>query len=764
LVDGVHAQNISQTILAESNNTTTITWTAVYGAHTLSFIADSLNNVSEANETNNEFNLSVFVQDATSPSINEIITPDSVYVSATLPIQVNATDNVNISEVNATLDGTPVSLTYNSSSGLYEGSTTAPAFSGVYDINITAVDTNGLNSERQQSITINPSEADLTLSASDIVLTPPDPEEPELLEVNVTIRNEGGTDAGDFVVRFSVNGDTEDKNLSVAKASSNSTSFNWTSIYSNHTITVTADYNNDITEANESNNVFTKEIFVLDIVPPEAPNVSASPDNWTTQTTHTISWDAVTDTNGIDHYEYQIDYGDWTSTELNTSFATSAQAEGIHTVYVRAVDTPGNLGYQGNISLYIDNTNPNTPILREWHSGNDWTLHDTPYYSWTDPGDVGSGVTSYVGELDGSTVELNDSQSYHANVTSGNHTFKVYSQDELQQNSSWSNNITVYIDITEPSDVNISSDTHPDNTTWYNNNTPVFNFTTSDQHSGVYGFYYVVDKNESTVPDEFMGSWTTNSSAIIDEWGGVNVANASGSSIGLTDGEWYIHVLAKDNVGNLGNATHYLFKVDTTAPGLINNTPENNSVASTNPPTIQANYTDNHVGVDTSTIILELDGDDVTASATINTTTTIYTPPSSLSDGQHTVVIQLGDLVGNLQNYTWNFNVTGGGINESQARTAIEQGINNSVLNNQTPSTDQQIYISYINTTQMLATFDKVATEGNQTWAFNYISENESFSGMIGLYNNSLTIWENQSLTEAEITQQVQELINNTKW
>ena len=232
-------------------------------------------------------------------------------------------------------------------------------------------------------------------------------------------------------------------------------------------------------------------------------------------------WNTLTDINGIHHYEYQIDYGNWISTGTSTSFTTPAQLEGIHTIYVRAVDNPGNLGNIGNVSIYIDNPNPNTPIIREWHMGTNWTEHNTPYYSWTDPGDIGSGITNYVAELDTTIIQLSNNQTYHTNnLSSGSHTFKIYSQDALYHNSSWSNNITVYVDTTKPENVSINSSTHYNSSQYYNITIPVFNFTTTDAHSGLYGYYYVVDTNSSTTPD-IMNQWTNQST--------VNITGISGT-------------------------------------------------------------------------------------------------------------------------------------------------------------------------------------------------------------------------------------------
>ena len=101
---------------------------------------------------------------------------------------------------------------------------------------------------------------------------------------------------------------------------------------------------------------------------------------------------------------------------------------------------------------------------------------------------------------------------------------------------------------------------------------------------------------------------------------------------------------------------------------------------------------------------------------------------------------------------------------ESEARTAMEQGINTSNVTNYSLFSDYQIYARYSSGTQKLGRFDRVVMAGNQTWAFNYVNANESFTTLTNLANNTLVVWENQTLTETQITSQVSNLINRTKW
>ncbi|MCH7645975.1 MAG: hypothetical protein IH788_02110, partial [Nitrospinae bacterium] len=61
-----------------------------------------------------------------------------------------------------------------------------------------------------------------------------------------------------------------------------------------------------------------------------------------------------------------------------------------------------------------------------------------------------------------------------------------------------------------------------------------------------------------------------------------------------------------------------------------------------------------------------------------------------------------------------------------------------------------------------LGSFDKSTSQENQTWAFNYVTEGESFTNIPSLFT-ILNIWENQTLSSEEITFQVETFINQTK-
>lgn len=102
----------------------------------------------------------------------------------------------------------------------------------------------------------------------------------------------------------------------------------------------------------------------------------------------------------------------------------------------------------------------------------------------------------------------------------------------------------------------------------------------------------------------------------------------------------------------------------------------------------------------------------------------------------------------------------GGGGDESEQEVAIENGIR-AVLPFAEIYTDQQVYVGYINGSHMLGSFDKIARYRNQRWLLNYISTGESFTRMSSV-EPVLFIWENQSLSNAQIESQVQSFVAAT--
>jgi len=98
--------------------------------------------------------------------------------------------------------------------------------------------------------------------------------------------------------------------------------------------------------------------------------------------------------------------------------------------------------------------------------------------------------------------------------------------------------------------------------------------------------------------------------------------------------------------------------------------------------------------------------------------------------------------------------------NETSGREAIEEGINNTIENT-IVYTDQQIYTVNLSGSHTIGSFDKVARLDNQTWAFNYITGNETATNVDNL-RYIVNIWEKSGMFYQEIIDDVTNFINSS--
>jgi parallel beta-helix repeat protein len=155
-----------------------------------------------------------------------------------------------------------------------------------------------------------------------------------------------------------------------------------------------------------------------------------------------------------------------------------------------------------------------------------------------------------------------------------------------------------------------------------------------------------------------------NVSSVVILVDGMDVTSISTVAIGnviyipasiLSDGIHTVYIEVEDNYGNRASVT-WTFIVDTTPPVITNLQPPDTSTTNETKPLIGADYYDQS-GIDVSSVVIKVDGIDVTLSAIVTESGVNYLPVIALSEGVHTVYVEVRDNVGNLASVTWSFTV-----------------------------------------------------------------------------------------------------------
>ncbi|MEQ1917804.1 MAG: Ig-like domain-containing protein [Elusimicrobiota bacterium] len=121
------------------------------------------------------------------------------------------------------------------------------------------------------------------------------------------------------------------------------------------------------------------------------------------------------------------------------------------------------------------------------------------------------------------------------------------------------------------------------------------------------------------------------------------------STFSLAAGAHTLAFRSVDRAGNSESARTVSINVqlfDTTPPTLALS-PVNGSTLTITTPALVASYSDLGRGVDPASVHLALDGQNLTSSATVTTSSASFTPSAALSQGTHTVTASVSDLAGN---------------------------------------------------------------------------------------------------------------------
>ena len=367
--------------------------------------------------------------------------------------------------------------------------------------------------------------------------------------------------------------------------------------------------------------------FIVTNLPP--PSVTG--DTPTNDNTPTWSWTQPSPST-VEYRHRFTDGSGWTET-LDTQYTPAIPLDdGDHTLYVQGGDGLGNWSLtSGSFTIIVDTIEPSAPtITSSSHpTETDWYSNNTPNFSMSADG-TGSGIQGYSYEMDQSISTIPDENRDTTGSSYGSPTrsdgiwyFHVRAEDNAG-NWGLTSHYRVYIDVTSPSAIVISSSTHPDDTAWYDDDSPEFGWTeSSDATSDIWGYSTMINQSPTTIPNEtaniFELSWDPGPRP--------------------EDGTWYCHVRAVDNAGNGGPTDHYTVNIDTTAPTV--------TVSSllTNDQTPQLTGTVNETS---ASIGVTVDG--ATYGATNNgdgTWTLADDIISTLAEGTYDVLAEATDAAGN---------------------------------------------------------------------------------------------------------------------
>jgi hypothetical protein len=376
----------------------------------------------------------------------------------------------------------------------------------------------------------------------------------------------------------------------------------------------------------------------LDTTPPQI--TVASPQGTIYQDSTTISA-TITDESGIrGNPTIRVD-GTTRSVTFSDSVATAnvtGLAAGEHQVEVTATDNAGNTAAaQWSFTVKLDATPPQITVASP--QGTVYQDSTTISATVTDESGIRGNPTIRV---DGTTRSVTFSDSVAtADVTglaAGEHQVEVTATDNAGNTAAAQWSFTVILDTIPPAITAISP------LGIVRDEKPKISVAVSDDVSGVDSISISLeDAAEKSVKlteissDESSATYTPSSA--------------------LKAGTYTATAEAEDAAGN-ASSTSWSFTVefDVVPPVITIISPQDGTRTTEVRQMISASYSDNLAGVDEKSVVLKIDGQDVTSKASAkNMSQIVYTPDSDLSIGPHSITLDVEDNDDNKASVTWSF-------------------------------------------------------------------------------------------------------------
>ena len=266
------SDNVSS-IPAGGTATGTFTWNAASGNHTIKAVADFNDDVPESDETNNEkeiTSLEMYLADLIIQSITWTPLNPTPRQTVTFTFTVKNQGNGDAGPSTAyyyigDIGKRPVAVSSitaggtasgNFTWGTPEGNATIAAVADYYNAVPESDEGNNLKQVTVSKISASgTSIADLIIQ--DITWSPLNPSPGETVTFTITVKNQGGDSAVASQVNYYVDGSQEGSSTisSIPAGGTATGNFTWKAELGEHIIKAVADYNDDVSETDETNNV-----------------------------------------------------------------------------------------------------------------------------------------------------------------------------------------------------------------------------------------------------------------------------------------------------------------------------------------------------------------------------------------------------------------------------------------------------------------------------------------------------------------------------
>jgi nitrogen fixation protein FixH len=391
--------------------------------------------------------------------------------------------------------------------------------------------------------------------------------------------------------------------------------------------------------------------FGIDTTAPTTPG-TPSTTTPTTDTTPSWTWTASTDaSSGLANPAYTIQWsqaadflsGVTTDTVNTNAFTHSTPlAQGTWYFRVKATDAQGNESpYSSNGSVLIDTSAPTAPGTPSTTTP---TTDTTPSWTWTASTDSGVGLANpaYTVQwsqaadfLSGVSSDTSNTNSFTHSITlsQGTWYFRVKATDAIGNETSYSSNGTVLIDVTPPTAPGTPSTTTPTTDT-----TPAWTWTAStDSGAGLANPAYTIQWSQAA---DFLSGVSSST----------NNTNSFTHSTPLAQGTWYLRVKAADAVGNeTSYSSNGTVLIDTAVPTTPGTPSTATPTTDTTPAWAWTSSTDSGAGLANPAYTMQWsqtsDFSGGVTSDTVNTNAFTHSTP--LAQGTWYFRVKATDAVGN---------------------------------------------------------------------------------------------------------------------